>query len=314
MIQGAGTISNYGSYISNCTKGQMAYKIPVNLLTDIQLPLNIGFTKPDAVQYQLIHTCGPYKGEVETLTTTDYAIVQDYNNRWHGTFKNFSGNENPLTCFVIAITLVFAETERIYFSEEYCIDADCADELTLIQGCYGNMDSRLSFDCNGNYFGIHAGDDDAMGDLTVTYKHQMFLRNVEIALNSTRHTFSQGRTRTFRSERQRIYQFYSELIPEWYMPEVEGVFYRGEVIIGDTKYLLNETDFTKVEACKKIWKPGATFKDSCFQSFSCETDPCAAPVIECCNPTSLVASVEYVDTTVVCCDPQIINVYVEFDS
>lgn len=314
MILGSGTISNYGSYISNCTKGQMPYKIPVNLLTDVQLYINIGFTKPDTVLYQLIHTCGPYAGEVETLVTTEYSVIQDYNGRWYGVFKNFTGTVNPLSCFVIAITLSFADVEKIYFSEEYCIDDSCGQELSELNGCYGNLDSKLSFDCNGVYFGTHAGEDAPMGNPEVVYNHKLFLRGVEVSLSGTRHVFSQGRTRTFRSERNRQYEFYAELIPEWYMPEVEAVFFRGEVIIDGTKYLLNETDFSRVEPCKKMWKPAATFKDSCYQSYSCEVDPCAPPVIECCNPSSLVATVQYVDDTVTCCDPQIINVLVEYDS
>jgi hypothetical protein len=57
--------------------------------------------------------------------------------------------------------------------------------------------------------------------------------------------------------------------------EVDAIFYRGEVFVGSTKYLVNDTGYEKVEDCKKVWKPTATFKDSCLQAFSCEEDPCA---------------------------------------
>jgi hypothetical protein len=279
MIQGSGTIENYGSYISNCTLGQRPYKIPVLNLQDVQLYINIG-GQPDAAQYQLIHTCGPYAGNVETLTTSSYVIGQKPNNDWYGVFKNFNNTANPLSCFVIAITLTFGELDVIYFSEEYCIDNSCSN-LTLIKGCYGNLNNKISYGCNGVYFGTHANEDSTpMGDPTVVYQHQLYLRDVEVTLQAIKNTFKQGRTRNFRTEKEKIYQFWAELIPEWYMSEVDAIFYRGEVYVDGVKYLVNDTGYEKVEDCKKVWKPTATFKDSCYQSFSCEEDPCLPPVEE----------------------------------
>lgn len=301
MILGAGTISNYGSYISNCTLNQMPYKIPVNALSDVQLYIAIGVTKPDAVQYQLIHTCGG--GGIETITPGSYVVGQDSADVWYGVFKNFSGS-TP-TCFVIAITLSFGFGDRIYFSEEYCIDSNCGSELTLIQGCYGNLNTLISYDCNGIYFGVHSGTAEAMGSETVVYKHQLFLRGIEVNLTAIKNTFKQGRTRNFRTEKEKLYEFLSEVVPEWYMTEVDAVFNRGEVFVGSTKYLVNDTNFANVEACKKIWKLAANFKESCYQSFSCELDPCAdpePPVIEpCCDPEIISAT----STFALCCDPEV---------
>jgi hypothetical protein len=311
MNPGTGTISNYGSYVNNCIKNQWPYKIPVNNLQDVQLYIDIGGLKPSAVQYQLIHTCGTLGGTVETLTTSSYVVGQDSQNYWYGVFKSFNDAANPLTCFVIAITLTIGESDTIYFSDEYCIES-CRD-LTLIKGCYGNLDPEISTNCQDIYFGVHAGEDTAMGDITVIYEHKLYLRDVEVSLLSIKNTFKKGRTRNFRTEKEKIYQFLGEFIPEWYMHEIDSVFNRGEVYVGDTKYLVNETGFEKIEDCKRAWRPTATFTESCYQSFSCEVDPCAPPVETCCDPSGISATVEFEDSGVgsTCCDPEIIGADVE---
>lgn len=275
MIQGTGTISNYGAYISNCTKRQWPYKIPVRNLSDVQLFIDIG-GQPDYAQYQLIHTCGPHAGTIETLTTSSYVIGQKPNDDWYGVFKNFDDTEFPLSCFVIGITLTFGVLDVIYFSEEYCIDDTC-DNLTLIKACYGNLDNKISYGCDGVYFGRHATENTPLGDPTVYYQHQIYLRDVEVTLSAIKNTFKKGRTRNFRTEKEKIRQFWAELIPEWYIDTVDAIFYRGEVIVGDTTYLVEATNFEKLDECLKSWKPSATFNENCYQSFSCEENPCLPP-------------------------------------
>lgn len=306
MIQGTDTISNYNSYVNNCQRNQMPYKIPVNLLNDVQLYMEIGYVKPLSIQYQLIHTCGPLGGVIETLTTSSYVIGQNTNGKWYGVFKNFDPAANPLTCFVIAITLDFGIYQNIFFSDEYCIENNCGnDDLLLLQGCYGNLNNLISYDCQGTYFGTHAGPGIALGDVTVKYKHQLFLRQVELSLSGIKNSFKQGRTRNFRTEKEKIYQFFAEFVPEWYIHEIDAIFYRGEVFVGNTKYLVNETQFEKIDDCKQIWKPSVTLKDSCYQSFSCELDPCADPLpIPCCDPQGVTAQVEVIIIPVItCCQP-----------
>lgn len=286
MIPGTGTITDYGNFSNNCVAGQMPYKIPVNSISDIQLFIDIGTTKPTTVLYELIHTCGMLAGTVDTLATTSYVIGQNKNNRWYGVFKDFTGATQPLNCFVIAITL----DSNIYFSDEYCVE-QCNDAVA-IEGCYGNLDAKLSTDCNGIYFGFHAGEDDPLGDTRVRYKHKVFLRDVDVTLDSYKNTFKQGITRTFRTESEKIFKMWAEIIPEWYFSSVAAVLRRGEVNINGTRYLLNATEFEKVDECMKQWSPASTFKESCFQSFSCEADPCADPPESCCDPVVISVTVD----------------------
>lgn len=290
MNQGYGSISDYGQYISNCQLGQMPYKVPVNSLADVQLYINIGSLRPATVEYQLINTCGPSGGATEMVIPIDYIIGQQKNNNWYGVFKGFVG-VLP-TCFVIAITFTLEgqSGEVIYFSEEYCVEPDC-NPLVAIKGCYGHLDNKMSTDCEGIYFGTHAGTGIPLGDISIVYKHQLLLRGVEVTLSAIKNSFKQGRTRNFRTEKEKIFQFWAELVPEWYLPEIDSIFYRGEAYIGEIKYLLNETQFEKVEECYKQWKPVATFKESCLQSFSCEADPCADPDGVCCDPIVLGSTV-----------------------
>lgn len=310
MIQGTGTISNYNSYTNNCVRNQMPYKIPVPSLAAVQLYIAIGATKPDAAQYQLIHTCGALGGTIEALATSSYVIGQDTNENWYGVFKAFTG-ATPV-CFVIAITLTTGGNDVIYFSDEYCIETSC-NPLTLLKGCYGNLDNKISYNRQGIYFGTTDADD-AMGDLSIVYKHELYLREVEVSYSAIKMVFKQGRTRNFRTEQTDLLQFYGDFLPEWYMPELAAIFARGEVYIGGTKYLVNETDFTKIEDCKRMWKPSATLRESYYQSFSCELDPCAAAVEECCDPASVSADVVWSDNTLTCCDPESIDVLVEYES
>lgn len=268
----------------------MPYNIPVNNLQDVQLYINIGTTKPDAVLYQLIHTCGPLAGVIETISTTSYVVGQDTNLNWYGVFKNFTG-ATPASCFVVSITLTTGVTDTIYFSEEYCIENNC-NSLVLIKGCYGNLDNKISYDCEGTYFGTPSGA--TLGDTTISYKHELLLRSVEVYCSAIKNTFKQGRTRNFRTEKEKIFQFNAQLVPYWFLSEIDAVFYRGEVYVGSTKYLLNETQFELIEECKKIWKPAATFKENCLQSFSCELDPCAAPPVDCCDAEFVSVDVEEV--------------------
>ena len=312
MNQGAGTISSYGSYVNNCIKNQWPYRIPVNNLQDVQLYIDIGGLKPSAVQYQLIHTCGTYGTTIETITVNDYVVGQDSQNYWYGVFKNFNDTVNPLTCFVIAITLTIGETDSIYFSDEYCVEP--CRPLTEIKGCYGNLDSEISTNCQDIYFGVHAGEDTAMGDETVVYEHKLLMRDVEVSLSAIKNTFKQGRTRNFRTEKEKVYQFLGEFVPEWYLHEIDAAFYRGEVFIDGDKYLVADTQFEKIEDCKRAWKPTASLKESCMQSFSCEIDPCAARVETCCDPSGISATVEFEESGVTCCDPEIINAELEFES
>lgn len=314
MIQGTGTISNYGSYINNCQRNQMPFKIPINHLNDVQLYIEIGATKPTAIQYQLIHTCGGLGGTIDTLTTTTYVIGQNTNGTWYGVFKSFDPIANPLTCFVIGITLSFGEIDWIFFSDEFCIENNCGSNMELLQGCYGNLNNNIAYNCQGIYFGTHAGPLTSLGDENVTYRHTLFLRGVEVSLSGIKNTFRQGRTRNFRTEKEKIYQFMAEIVPEWYIHEVDAIFYRGEVFIGATKYLVNETQFEKIEDCKQIWKPTVTLKESCYQSFSCEVDPCLEPGDSggpgdepCCTPQGVTATV----VIKTCCDPEVTNATVE---
>lgn len=299
MIAGQGTIANYNSYISNCQAGQMSYRIPVNNLADVQLYVYLGSDPSTmvlaAMTIELIHTCGPTSGQIEALTTTDYVVGQDSNGSWYGVFKNLTG-ATP-TCFVVAITFTFdtidGPVENIYFSEEYCVENIC-NSLTLIKGCYGNLNNQLAYDCEDIYFGTHAGPAAAMGNTSIKYNHELYLRHVEVTKSAIKNTFKQGRTRSFRTEKEKIFQFSAEFVPAWYMDEIDAVFYRGEVYVGGIKRLVNETQFEQIEPCKQMWKPAATFKESCYKSFSCETNPCDAPAQVCCDP--VIISVDVTDT------------------
>ena len=319
MVLGTGTIADYASYIYNCTLGQYNYKIPVNSLQDVQLYIAIGASAPGSATYELIHTCGPTGGTVETLSTSAYVIGQDSNDNYYGVFKNFN-ETTTASCFVIAITL----DGNIYFSQEYCIDNTCRT-LNEVKGCYGNLEPQISYDREGIYFGQSQGG--TQGDSAVVYEHKFLMREVELTLNAIKNTFKQGRTRNFRTESADILLFWGDLVPEWYIRHVDAVFKRGEVYIGTDgiKYLVENTAYEKADECFKNWKPSVTLIESQFQSFSCETDPCivisesgsGGAAAECCDPTVTNATVEFTEGNNVTvnftpCSPSPANGYIVF--
>jgi hypothetical protein len=295
MVLGAGTISDYGSYIYNCTLGQYNYKIPVNSLQDVQLYIDIGASAPGAATYELIHTCGATGGTIETLTTSEYVIGQDSNLNYYGVFRNFN-ETTTATCFVIAITL----DANIYFSQEYCVDNLCK-ELTLVKSCYGNLEAPISYDNEDIYFGQSQGG--TQGDSSVVYEHRALLREVKVDLNGKKTTFKSGRTRNFRTESEKIYRFWAEWVPGWYLEHLDAIFERGEVFVDEVKYLLEGTGYELLEDCLRTWRPTVSFTKAHFQSFSCEPDPCvivsesgsggATP--ECCDPAVTGASVTFLE-------------------
>ncbi len=297
MVLGSGTIANYDQFIYNCTLNQFNYKVPVNSLQDVQLYAAFGTSAPGSPTIELIHTCGPDGGTIETLTTSEFVTGQDTNQNYYGVFRNFN-ETTTATCFVLAVTA----GGQIYFSQEYCIVAPC-ESITFIQGCYGNLDPLISYDREGIYFGLSQGG--TTGDATVFYKHYAYMRRVELTINAVKNTFKKGRTRNFRVESEDILQFWGEPIPEWYLKHIDAIFKRGEIFVGDTKYLVEETSYDKLDECFKNWKPSATLVESYYQSFSCEADPCAPPTESgggsgggptvCCDPSVTNATVSVGD-------------------
>lgn len=290
MVLGAGTIADYASYIYNCARCPYNYKIPVNSLQDVQLYIDIGASAPGSATYELIHTCGGV-GTVETLSTSEYVIGQDSNLNYYGVFRNFNESTDA-TCFVIAITL----DGNIYFSQEYCLVAPC-DTLTLVKSCYGNLEPAISYDNEDIYFGQSQGG--TQGDSSVVYEHRALLREVSVDFNGKKTTLKAGRTRNFRTESEKIYRFWAEWVPGWYLEHLDAIFERGEVFVDNVKYLLEGTGYELLDDKTRTWRPTVTFTKPHFQSFSCEPDPCVivvesgsqAGTTECCDPSVNSASV-----------------------
>lgn len=177
--------------------------------------------------------------------------------------------------------------------EEYEAQNQCSN-WTSIYSCYGNLDPLVYRDCNSIPFGVPV----VTGSI-----HEVFLKNVEVTLAGIKNTFKQGRSRNFRTEKEKVYQFWADPIPEWLMEEFDAVLTRGEVYIGGsagvggTKYLVASTDFELVEPCERLWKPSATFHTHCGMPFGCE-DSCTEESGESGGGES---------ETPICCDPVVTN-------
>lgn len=181
--------------------------------------------------------------------------------------------------------------------EEYEAQNQCSN-WTRVYSCYGNLDPLVYRDCNTLQFGV---------PVVVGSIHEVFLKNVEVTLSAIKNTFKQGRSRNFRTEKEKVYQLWADPIPEWLMEELDAVLTRGEVYIGGdgggvggVKYLVAATDFELVEPCERLWKPSATFHTHCGMPFGCEGS---------CTEESGESGGEPVPTD--CCDPVVIDAEVE---
>lgn len=172
--------------------------------------------------------------------------------------------------------------------EEYEAQNQCSN-WTQVYSCYGDLDPLVYRDCNTTAYGV---------PLVVGSVHEVFLKNVEVTLSAYKNTFKQGRFRNFRTEKEKIYQFWADPIPEWLMEEVDAVFTRGEVYVGGVKYLVAETSFELSDPCERLWKPSATFHTHCGLPFNCDPDPCTVESGESGGEES---------ETPTCCDPVVTN-------
>ncbi len=316
MVQGAGTIADWTSYVYNCRLGQWNYKMysSGNLAITMMLYIDFGTNAPGFVTAELVHTCGATAGTIEAISLDSYVIGQDTNGRYYGVFDTFN-ETTTAPCFVIALTFDVG----IWFSQEYCVVNNagfCASQVISVKGCYGNLDPLISYDAEGIYFGQSQGG--TQGSSNLVYQHQFTLTNGEITLNSIKNDFKSGRSRNFRTESQDIYLFQGELIPEWYIKHVDAVFKRGEVHvslnmlttgevlddnIGTDKFLVGATVYEKVDECVKGWKPNVNLIRNQYQSFSCEVNPCNVVVdggggggdLPCCDPAVIDATVVFTD-------------------
>jgi hypothetical protein len=325
MIPGTGTVLDYGLYISNCQTQQRKYKIPVQGLLDVQLYIDFGPDDPgDTADINLVYTCGALAGTTVALTPVKYVIGQDPDDNFYGVFQGFNESIEAAS-FVIAIGF----GDVTYFSEEYEIDTGCnVTPLKLVKGCYGNLEPEISFDAEGIYFGQSQGG--TLGDASTVYEHKFLMRDVEVNINGIKNDFKQGKTRTFRTESTKLFLFWGEFIPGWYLEHVDGVFRRGEVYIGTPdednpqKWLLDSTVYENLDDCTQCWRPAVLLKKNTDNSFSCEEDPCVVVVDEggggeepdtCCNPSINEATVEFLEGNTVCidfnpCSPTPANGYV----
>jgi hypothetical protein len=148
------------------------------------------------------------------------------------------------------------------------------------------------------------------------------MRDVEVSLNAIKNDFKSGQTRNFRTESTNLFLFWGEFIPAWYLTHVDAVFKRGEVYVGDNKWLLDNTIYENLEDCTQCWRPAVLLKKNHNNSFSCEEDPCTVvvdgggeePPDACCSPVVIDATVEFVEGNTFCidftpCEPTPVNGY-----
>lgn len=270
-------------WLYNCTRNncQKPYFIPIIDFTDFVLYFDFP-GKPSAYTISIV-PCDGSEPIAITGLFCNYVIAQKPDNSWYGIFTQLATDSFPiLTRFYIAATFTVNGTDYKYFSNQYEFDL-CA-VITKIDGCYNDIAlGGNAYDCNGVYYGYHAGTDIALGNVQLRYFHHAYIRDAEVIETDNKMAFTLFYSRrAYRNNFTRLYTFQFEPVPGFYKDEIIGVLIRGNIGIDNVEYILAEAqDFGLVNDSLKWWKLDVKLSSLCRQWFSCTPTTCV-PVLPLC--------------------------------
>lgn len=270
---GNAAITDWMKYNRNCNLGcRHRYIAPVPSLSDIELFINFGTVKPEAIEWTIIDLCHPYKNN--PLTTNCFLIA--YNGRyWYGVFKKFKSTVE-YSSFIIVAT-----GSQTFFSEQYQLETAC-DTLTKVSVCYpANYNAD---DTNGIYIGAPDTSQPRSGNPELFYHHQFWTRQGEIIETTNKITFTGNFKKNFASTLVKNFEFRPELVPGWYKDYLLSVYFRGNIMINDAPALVTDLNFEDVDV--DYWKAYAVLGKEVKGGFGCA--PVECPANECaCYPPSI---------------------------
>ncbi len=270
------------NYLYNCTRNKACEKpfyIPIQSLGDLFIYFDFPFGQPSAFE-MTIEACN---GNSYPLLFCNYVIAQKPDNTWYGIFAASDSDTNftGISFYLKAVFIGPGGLSYTYYSNEYKIDA--CDALMKISSCYNDTQSPFAFDCNGIYYGYHAGTGEALGNDLLRYYHSAFVRMGEVLELSNKLSISLFNSRTaYKNFFTRDYLLQFELVPTFYKNILIGVFNRGNIDIDGAGYTLNESQEIKpANGNAKLWKVDITLTTLCKQFFSCTPTVCIPVSPEC---------------------------------
>lgn len=299
-------------WLFNCKRNaacQRPYFVPYPHLSDIVFYLDLPFGKPDSTTVEIIDTCGKQSGgdfnddfnddffnddiappPPYTAIPATYVIAQKPDGSWYGVFANLSTTvgEGSFPCFYLRITCIKDGITYTFYSQQICLQR--CEELTLLQGCYPNEPvGANATDCNGIYYGFHAGNGVPVGATNYRYFHKAYVRLGSIIEQKNKLSFSAFNSRRmYKNFFSREWVFEFELVPTFYKDIIIGVLNRGNIKIDGVAYkLADEQTFEIIDTNSKLWGMDVLLDELCKQYFDCGEDNCTVQEICSGSPTDV---------------------------
>lgn len=287
-------IPSWNTVIFNCIRNrkcQPRYDVPIRGTDDLLLYADLT-GKPTLIEAVVIAS----RTETEySLTFGTYVVGQQPSEAWYGVFGApvIDWDGDTVNCFFVRIIFTIGGIEHVFYSEQFTIENSVCDPLYFIQACYPNIltaaDAR---DCNGVYYGFHAGPDEELGEINFRYFHKAYVRMGDITESKAKLSFTLFNNRVnYKTNVEQESLFTFELVPAFYKRHLLGIFALGNIRINGTQYTLSEEqDFAITDNDSKQWKMDVSLKEFCEQSFDCSGRDCT--LLECCDPVVTGATVE----------------------
>lgn len=285
----------------NCTRNpqcQRAWYIPVNDLLSLDLYFELPFM-PATYTLTMVALNG-----VQTQLVSGLYIVGEHPKGYYGVFSNLVAAGSVPDCFYIKGEFSFNQTTAVFYSNDFRYN-DC-NSLTKVEGCYNNVDAGVNaYDINGLYYGYPVNGE-YLGNNNWRYYHNASVRFAKVT--NTKHKLSVSlfnSKRAFKSQTSKVYNFASEVVPEFYKDEIMAVISRGNITIGNKPYSVSdEVDLSVHTEDSGLWVMDIPLSVSINTYFSCKTTVCRALPDVCCNPTEMEISSD-IDK---CCNPMEVSI------
>lgn len=263
------------NFLYNCTRNascQPRYLVPIRSLADLMLYVEFPFGKPTSVFFNLVD-CSGVPTEV---IFCNYVIGQKPDGGWYGVFTGAAPTELSGDEFYLqGIFSSISGFQYKYFSEY--ISFDQCDPLTRMNACYPDEPAAAqAFDCNGIYYGYHAGAGESLGNALLRYYHWAFVRKGKVIERNTKMTFNLFKSRrAYRNEISSSAVFEFERVPTFYKNIIIGILSRGNIEIDGKEYVLDEEqEFSVSTNEEQMWAMDPVLTDICKQYFGCNESNC----------------------------------------
>lgn len=277
------------AFLYNCTRKnpEIEYNVPILGFDDVQVYIEFGSVKPTAFDVKIVNACTNVVSEL--IAVPVYLVGKDPAGNWYGVFKFSELTGVPLQ-FYLSFEIDTAEPNSYrFFTEVYQIEVNCP-KLSKVEACFPTRADELSYDSNEIYFGLTTDNTNSLGDRTLYYNHNLYVRKAKVFNDVPKVTFVSNVRKNFRTILDRIYEFKCELVPAWYKEYLLAIYLRGFIKIDGIRYQVTDIAFEALDEDDITWKPYAKLQKENKFYFGC--DDCEPPASVCCDPVVTSVTVE----------------------